>query len=151
MSLEPFTPWNELTRTVQLKHIPAIGPSLPLLSYIGAFKFVRHAQGVLQEGYDKVRSMTLQRRTSLSSFHLQYKIFRVAMINRWLVIVSGAQMNEELRKFPDEEMSFVDAVEDVRLLRLFNHCTLIACVDARWFTSTGRFNPMSCISRSTSP
>ena len=85
LSLEPFTPWNELTRAVQLKHIPAIGPSLPLLSYIGAFKFVRHAQGVLQEGYDKVRNMTLQRRTSLSSFHLQYKIFRVAMINRWLV------------------------------------------------------------------
>ena len=35
------------------------------------------------------------------------------MINRWLVIVSGPQMNEELRKFPDEQMSFVDAVEDV--------------------------------------
>lgn len=61
-----------------------------------------------------MRNMTLRRRTSLNSFHLlQYKIFRVAMINRWLVIVSGAQMNEELRKFPDEEMSFVDAVEDV--------------------------------------
>lgn len=58
--------------------------------------------------------MSLRRLTSLNSFYLlQYKIFRVAMINRWLVIVSGAQMNEELRKFPDEEMSFVDAVEDV--------------------------------------
>ncbi|EPT03391.1 hypothetical protein FOMPIDRAFT_1028682 [Fomitopsis schrenkii] len=87
--------WFVRWRTDALKHIPAIGPSLPLLSYIGAFKFVHHAQDILQEGYDN------------------YKIFRVAMINRWLVIVSGAQMNEELRKFPDEQMSFVDAIEDM--------------------------------------
>ena len=85
------------------------------------------------------------------SYPLQYKIFRVAMINRWLVIVSGAQMNEELRKFPDEQMSFVDAVEDVNhRVCLKYRLTLTVGMGLRWFTSTGRFNPTSCIFQSTS-
>lgn len=69
------------------------------------------------------------------------------MINRWLVIVSGAQMNEELRKFPDEQMSFVDAVEDVQSPVSLTALVLI-WAGFRWFTSTGRFSQTSCIYRS---
>ena len=40
--------------SAQLTGIPTIGPWFPLLSYLGAFRFLAHAQEVLQEGYDKV-------------------------------------------------------------------------------------------------
>ncbi|KZT08765.1 cytochrome P450, partial [Laetiporus sulphureus 93-53] len=78
-----------------LRAIPTIGPSLPILSYLGAIKFTLDAQNVMQEGYEK------------------YKVFKVAMIDRWAVVVSGAKMNEELRKIPDEQMSFMDAADDL--------------------------------------
>ncbi|KZT73268.1 cytochrome P450 [Daedalea quercina L-15889] len=87
--------WFIRWKTDPLKHIPTIGPSLPILSYIGALRFIFNARDTLQEGYDK------------------YKVFKVAMVDRWLVVVSGAQMNEELRRFPDEQMSFDIAVAEL--------------------------------------
>ncbi|CCL98915.1 uncharacterized protein FIBRA_00922 [Fibroporia radiculosa] len=80
-------------KTDPLHHIPAIGPTAPLLSYLGAIRFLNNAREVLQEGYDK------------------YKIFKVSMFDRWIVVVSGAKMNEELRKVPDEQMSFMEAID----------------------------------------
>ena len=42
-------------RCRQLNAIPTVGgPSVPLLSYIGAFKFLFRAQELIQSGYDKV-------------------------------------------------------------------------------------------------
>ncbi|KAF9819212.1 hypothetical protein IEO21_02251 [Rhodonia placenta] len=78
-----------------LRAIPTIGPSAPLLSYLGAIRFLKDASGVLQEGYDK------------------YNVFKVAMIDRWAVVVSGAKMNEELRSIPDDQMSFMDAADEL--------------------------------------
>ncbi|KAH9919404.1 cytochrome P450 [Fomitopsis serialis] len=54
-----------------LYSIPAIGR---------AYKYCNNAREVLQEGYAK------------------HKVFKVAMLDQWIVIVSGADMNEELRK-----------------------------------------------------
>ncbi|KAH9915855.1 cytochrome P450 [Fomitopsis serialis] len=82
-----------------LYSIPTIGPSLPLLSYIGAYRYSKNAREVLQEGYAK------------------YKIFKVAMLDQWVVIVSGADMNEELRKVPDSHATFHKAAEDFIQLR----------------------------------
>ena len=39
----------------QLYSIPTIGPSAPLLSYLGAFRYVIDTEGMLREGYKKVR------------------------------------------------------------------------------------------------
>ncbi|KAH9929782.1 cytochrome P450 [Fomitopsis serialis] len=52
---------------------------------------------MLQEGYTKYRG----------------SVFRVPLLDRWVVVVSGAAMNEELRKFPDDQMSFIDAAEEL--------------------------------------
>lgn len=38
----------------QLCHIPTVGPSLPILSYLGVIRFVRDARNMLHEGYAKV-------------------------------------------------------------------------------------------------
>ncbi|CCL98904.1 uncharacterized protein FIBRA_00911 [Fibroporia radiculosa] len=35
------------------------------------------------------------------------------MLDRWVVIVCGAAMNEELRKLPDDQMSFLGAAEEL--------------------------------------
>lgn len=43
----------------------------------------------------------------------QYKVFRVPMPDRWVVVVSGADMNEELRKLPDTHVSLAQAVNEV--------------------------------------
>jgi hypothetical protein len=41
-------------------------------------------------------------------------VFRVPELNRWHLIVSGAQLVDELRKAPDDVLSFDAAVQDVR-------------------------------------
>ncbi|EMD34619.1 hypothetical protein CERSUDRAFT_86021 [Gelatoporia subvermispora B] len=73
-----------------LNRIPTIGPSLPLLSYIGAYRFIHHAQEMLQEGYVKYKGST----------------FKLPFFDRWMVVVSGPAMVEELRRYPDDQVSF---------------------------------------------
>ena len=47
---------------------------------------------------------------------IQYKpgVFKVANIDGWAVIAAGAQYIDEVRKAPDEVLSFVEATEHVR-------------------------------------
>lgn len=47
--------WQIVTLS-QLNHIPTIGPSTPILSYLGAYRFVYEAKEMLNEGYMKVHS-----------------------------------------------------------------------------------------------
>ncbi|KAI0076796.1 cytochrome P450 [Panus rudis PR-1116 ss-1] len=84
-------------RFINLYHVPAIGPSAPVLSYFGARKFARHAREMLKEGYEKYKG----------------GVFKIATFERWLVVVNGPRMVEELRKFPDDQVSFIDASEDM--------------------------------------
>ena len=46
----------------------------------------------------------------------QYKgsAFKVATFSRWTIIVSGPKLVEELRKAADDELSFVEAANEVR-------------------------------------
>ncbi|EMD34612.1 hypothetical protein CERSUDRAFT_158140 [Gelatoporia subvermispora B] len=73
-----------------LNKIPTVGPSLPLLSYIGAYRFVYHAREMLQEGYLKHKGST----------------FKVPFFDRWMVVISGPTLVEELRRYPDDQVSF---------------------------------------------
>lgn len=38
----------------QLRGIPAIGPTAPILSYYGAIQYLSRGREMVQEGYDKV-------------------------------------------------------------------------------------------------
>ena len=40
-------------------------------------------------------------------------IFKVATFNRWIVVVCGAKFVEELRKAPDADVSYAEAVNEV--------------------------------------
>ncbi|OSD00841.1 cytochrome P450 [Trametes coccinea BRFM310] len=86
-----------------LNAIPTVGgPSLPLLSYIGAYRFMVRGQSLLDEGYAKYRGSA----------------FKVAMFDQWLVVLSGTHLVEEVRKSPEEVFS---SMEGVLYLTQFKH------------------------------
>jgi len=94
--------WSE-RREPNLKHIPTFGRSKYVPSYFDALLFSVSGFSKLQRGYDKYRP----------------GIFKVATLHRWLVIVTGSQHIEELRKATEEELSVVE----VRVILLL-HCIL---------------------------
>ncbi|PPQ82607.1 hypothetical protein CVT25_007121 [Psilocybe cyanescens] len=83
--------------TYKLAHIPTIGSSGMISSYRDAFRFFQHGHEMIDEGYKK---------------HYE-TAFKVATISRWLVIVSGPQMHDDIRRATDDQLSFRDAVVDM--------------------------------------
>ncbi|EKM47989.1 uncharacterized protein PHACADRAFT_64492, partial [Phanerochaete carnosa HHB-10118-sp] len=77
--------------------IPTVGPSLPVLSWYGAIRFLLQAEKVLEEGYTKYKG----------------GCFKVAQFNCWFVFVSDPALNEELRKAPEKYMSTTAALHQL--------------------------------------
>ncbi|KAI0071569.1 cytochrome P450 [Panus rudis PR-1116 ss-1] len=86
-----------LTDAIQLYDIPTVGPSAPILSYLGAFRFMKHAREMLQEGYQKHKG----------------GVFKIAMLDRWLIVITGPKLVDELRRASDDKVSFNEAVRDL--------------------------------------
>ncbi|KAL0951447.1 hypothetical protein HGRIS_008136 [Hohenbuehelia grisea] len=84
-------------RQPDLSHIPTAGYESFLLSWVSAIEFTTNASRLLQKGYD------------------DYKpgIFKVASLNRWTVVVTGQRLIEEMRKAPDDHLSFPQAANEV--------------------------------------
>ncbi|KAK0457764.1 cytochrome P450 [Desarmillaria tabescens] len=81
----------------QLRHIPTCGPSTPLLSYLGSLWFFFDATGVLQYGYNKFSN----------------RVFKIAHLNRWMVVVASPELIEDLRRAPEDVLSFQEGVSEV--------------------------------------
>ncbi|KAI0354621.1 cytochrome P450 [Trametes cingulata] len=80
-----------------LRSIPTVGgSSLPVLSYLPALKWFRHGKELVQEGYEKYYG----------------SVFKISMIDQWLVIITGPKLIDDLRKRPMEEASFLEAAAD---------------------------------------
>ncbi len=108
---------------LQLRAIPTVGgSSLPGLSYLGALRMLGDCRDVLEEGYRKARlALSLCLRRRLCSWDvppMQYpeSTFKVAFLDQWMVIVSGRNMVEELRKRGEDELSSQSAGHEVRYL-----------------------------------
>nr|ANC28048.1 cytochrome P450 [Polyporus umbellatus] len=84
-----------------LHSIPTIGPSAPLVSYLGAIRYIRNAEGMLWQGYRKYYG----------------SIFKVSMLDGWLVVLSGPRLIDELRRISDDQLSSVEGVAEVLQLR----------------------------------
>ncbi|KAM5535260.1 hypothetical protein V8D89_011066 [Ganoderma adspersum] len=83
--------------TDPLRAIPtAGGSSLPGLSWIAAFRMLRNCKDALEEGYRKYPERT----------------FKIPALDRWMVVVSGRELVEELRKRGDEELSGPEGGQD---------------------------------------
>ncbi|KAJ7780167.1 cytochrome P450 [Mycena maculata] len=73
-----------------LDFIPTVGPSGSIWSYLGAFRYVFHAKEMFQEGYKRYPA----------------SMFRVAVIDRWSVLVSGKQLIEDVANAREQDLSF---------------------------------------------
>ncbi|KAH9929231.1 cytochrome P450 [Fomitopsis serialis] len=82
-----------------LAHIPTVGgPSFPILSSLGAFRYLFHAPEVLEEGYVKHKD----------GFFKHAEIGRM----RWNVVVCSPEHIDELRKAADDQLSFQEATNE---------------------------------------
>ena len=99
--------------SLQIHAIPTVGPSWPLLSYLGAWRYFRDAKGMILEGCSKVSQLADWQPGNRTDWQ-QYKVFKIPLSDQWLVIVSGQDMNDELRKYPDDTMSALEAQKWVR-------------------------------------
>ncbi|KAJ3543507.1 hypothetical protein NM688_g5847 [Phlebia brevispora] len=90
-----------------LRHIPTVGgPSFPVLSYIGVYNFVHNGRKLLQEGYDKYKG----------------GMFKLPMPGRWLVVVTGPKLVDELHKFPDDHVSLLEGIDElIGTKEMFGH------------------------------
>ncbi|RDX42956.1 cytochrome P450 [Lentinus brumalis] len=89
-------------RSDPLRHIPTVGgPSAPILSYWSTINFLLKSQALLKEGYQR--------------FH--GSVFKIALVGQWMVIVSGPKMLDDLRKRPDDEVSFLEGAEEALQIR----------------------------------
>ncbi|KAF8897198.1 cytochrome P450 [Infundibulicybe gibba] len=80
----------------KLSPIPVIGPSGILSSYWVALRFVREARTIVQEGYDKYYG----------------RAFRVPTLSKWVIVVSGPDMLDDIRRAPDDQLSFREAISE---------------------------------------
>ncbi|TFK66266.1 cytochrome P450 [Pluteus cervinus] len=76
-----------------INRIPTIGPSGVFTSYYGVLKSIWSANEMVQEGYEKYYGGT----------------FKIPMMDRWSVVVSGPELYDELRKGADDALSFQEA------------------------------------------
>ncbi|KAJ7278114.1 cytochrome P450 [Mycena rebaudengoi] len=90
--LQTLYTWFQFDR--RLSRIPSVGvPRSPFGFYIGAWNFIKAGRELTQEGYLKYPGQA----------------FKVVLGNRWLVILNGRALIQELQKAPDDELSFIEA------------------------------------------
>ncbi|KAF9453726.1 cytochrome P450 [Macrolepiota fuliginosa MF-IS2] len=80
-----------------LNAIPTIGYSGILTSYLTAFRWLRHGRELLQEGYDQYPGQA----------------FKIATMSKWIVVLSGKNHLEDIRKASEDTISFRLAIAEV--------------------------------------
>ncbi|KAH9897773.1 cytochrome P450 [Cubamyces lactineus] len=90
-------------RLSPLHAVPSVGSSsLPILSYLAGRKFMQNGRRLLREGYKKYYG----------------SVFKVAMSDQWLYVVSGPSLVEEIRSWRDDELSLSEVFSQSLQLEL---------------------------------
>ncbi|KAJ7778112.1 cytochrome P450 [Mycena metata] len=85
-----------------LNAIPSVGiPQHPFGFYFGAWDFIKNGRAITEEGYLKYPG----------------KAFKVALANRWLVVVNGRTLIEDLRNASDDYVSLAEATNSLLHLK----------------------------------
>ncbi|KAI0640041.1 cytochrome P450 [Trametes polyzona] len=88
--------------TDPLRSIPTVGGySFPFLSALSSIYVMINSKRIFQEGYKKYYG----------------SVFKVPLLDQWVVVVSGPKMVDELRRRPDDELSFTESVADSMQIR----------------------------------
>ncbi|PPQ78334.1 hypothetical protein CVT26_007700 [Gymnopilus dilepis] len=88
--------------TYRLRHIPTVGGSSSIVwSYISAINYYFHGHTMVQEGYEKYYN----------------SVFKIPMMSKWLVVLSGPRMCDDLRRASDHYLSQIDALAEVLQLK----------------------------------
>ncbi|KAJ7247865.1 cytochrome P450 [Mycena haematopus] len=81
-----------------LEAIPSVGiPSYPFGFYVGSWNYINNGRAITEEGYLKYPG----------------KAFKVALANRWLVLLNGRTLIDDLRKAPDDSLSMAEATNSL--------------------------------------
>ncbi|KAH9006342.1 cytochrome P450 [Lactarius hatsudake] len=92
-----FASWYR--RDPLLDAIPTVGFSDPILSYFSALRFIFDGLSRLKYGYEKTRR----------------GLFKTATFRRWMVLASGPELIEDVRKAPDDVLSITaSAIESLQ-------------------------------------
>ncbi|EKM83195.1 hypothetical protein AGABI1DRAFT_111666 [Agaricus bisporus var. burnettii JB137-S8] len=83
-------------RNSPLNAIPTVGYSGVLTSYITAIQYMVRGREIIQEGYNKYPG----------------RPFKIAAISRWVVVLNGPQLIDEVRQAPEDVLSFDLAIEE---------------------------------------
>ncbi|KAI3621172.1 cytochrome p450 [Moniliophthora roreri] len=70
--------------------IPSVGSQGLIASYITAISFLFNSKKIILEGYEKHRG----------------KVFKIPLVDRWHILVSGASLVDDLKKAPEDVLSF---------------------------------------------
>ncbi|KAF8697276.1 hypothetical protein AX14_001384, partial [Amanita brunnescens Koide BX004] len=93
--------YKNIVNNFKLMSIPTVGTSNPLTSYIGAYRSQKHAMEFVQEGYHKYRG----------------SVFKVPTMTNWMIVASGPDKVEEIRRAPDGVLSMRDGLEGSSFIR----------------------------------
>ncbi|PPQ79520.1 hypothetical protein CVT25_003402 [Psilocybe cyanescens] len=80
----------------KLRHVPTIGSSSLLSSYIGALQFYKRGHEMIREGYQKHYGGA----------------FKVPMVSKWMVVITGPDMINDIRKSSDDQLSSREAIAE---------------------------------------
>ncbi|KAF9016048.1 cytochrome P450 [Hymenopellis radicata] len=95
LTIATFVLWHS-SETRRLRHIPTYGFSLPLLSHWDSLRFLARAEDMIRRA------------------HAVYgdRPFKIALPDRWEVVITKTEHIEDLRKAPDDVLSFHDSVQE---------------------------------------
>ena len=74
---------------------------------------------MVKEGYEQVCIYSTMKSVSrltllvLSRSQFHESAFKIALFGQWIVVVSGPKIVDDLRKRSDDEVSFIEGVEEV--------------------------------------
>ncbi|KAI0046805.1 cytochrome P450 [Auriscalpium vulgare] len=90
-----------IRRRYLLWHIPSVGFTAPLFTYLTALEFQHRSDQLIQEGYDKYKP----------------GLFKIPLWNHWIVVATSPQLIEDIRKAADDVLSSHEAFYYVRLFQ----------------------------------
>ncbi|KAK0433041.1 cytochrome P450 [Armillaria borealis] len=81
----------------KLKGIPTVGSSGFVASWKDAFGFLFHSKEIIEKGYRKYHG----------------SVFKVHLLDKWMIVVSGVEKINDIRKSSPGQLSSLDATSDL--------------------------------------